>query len=438
MTTRKITDSTISMDTYLQLVELTEPPLLYHRWCFISIVSAAIGRNLWIQFGDERIYSNQFVTLIGPPGARKSTAINIAANILLDSGYEFFSGDRSSKEKFLQDWEHGFDNIAKGIEPGAQNQEIEDNVSMLLASNGLNSDSIAEVYIKAGELEDFLGAGNTNFVTMLTNLWDNPPKYTDRFKNSKSVYIPNPTINLLGGATTATFASIFNSNIIGKGMLSRMILVHGRGQRMRLTIPPPLPTALRGDIVQLLHGIRTKLRGPVSLKGDAYDTVDAIYHGFNELADARLASYSSRRLTHLLKLCLVIAATQAEMDITVDTVLLANSILSYTELYMPKALGEFGKSRNSELNQIVLDAIGSANKGNGVTMKKLVKRVGQDVDSVHELAMIVLKLKEAGKVDSKVVPGKSPEFFIVRSKVQQSDQYVDYSLLYEYKFKEAE
>jgi hypothetical protein len=410
--------------------------LLYHRWSFISIIAAALGRNLWLPFGEDNIYPNHFITLVGPPGARKSTAINIAARILLDSGYEHFAGDSSSKEKFIMDWEHGFDKINNGIEPGVKNADINDVLDSSLGS--VNRTGTAQAYIKAGELQDFLGTGNGGFIATLTNLWDNPPKYTDRFKNSKSIYLPNPTINLLGGATTTTFANIFSSNIIGQGMLSRLILVFGKGQRQKLTIPPPLSAELRNIIVQIVMVARTSLNGHVTLTQDAYKSIEDIYNSGTELQDARLATYSARRLTHLLKLCIVCAAIESSTVIEQSTVLLANTILTYTELYMPKALGEFGKSKSSEQSQIVMDAIYGGEDVGGLTLLELMSVVSQDIDNQHHLAEIVQKLVSAGKVY--LTKNKSPGTFMPVKKLikTKNSSQVDFNLLYEYKFKEMD
>lgn len=433
----KIIDAVSSMDTYLQMVETSEPPLLYHRWCFISAISAAIGRNIWLPFGEDNIYPNQFINLIGPPGSRKSSAINVATKMLRESGYEFFAGDRSSKEKFIADWAFGFDKIARGEEPEDKKKEI-DLVEAIIGEAGVTDETVKQAYIKAGELEDFLGAGNTNFVTTLTNLWDNPSQYTDRFKNSKSIFIPNPTVNMLGGATTTTFASIFSSNIIGQGMLSRMILVHGKGQRMKLTIPPRLPSEHRQVIIDLLFMIRTQLQGPCTLASGALPAIDDVYNSFTELPDARLASYSSRRLTHLLKLCIVIAASELTTEITKEMVILANSILTYTENFMPKALGEFGKSKSGEVSQVILDAITAAGQyePKGITISELLKVVSQDIDSIHELSQITLKLNSADKVSLGKRADGTTIFLPVNNRINSKTKHVDLNLLYEHKFKE--
>lgn len=437
MAPKRHIQGTSAMDMYLEMVELTESPLLFHRWCYISVVAASLARNTWLPFGERNIYPNFYINLIGPPGSRKSSAISIASGLLREAGYLHFCGDRSSKEKFMLDWEFGFDKINQGVEPEDKDASgALDMVDMILTPDGRDTSKVSEVYIRASELEDFLGSGNAGFISTLTNLWDNLPYYTDRFKNSKSLYIPNPTVNMLGGATTTTFANIFSASIIGQGMLSRMLLIHGRGQRMKLTIPPPLPPQLKLLILENLRAVRTSINGPMTLTPVAYEALDDIYNSNYEIADSRFASYFSRRLDHLLKLCIVIAASELTTEIDEEIVLLANTILTYTELGFSEALGEFGKSKSSEVTNIVLDAISAWESLGGIGIRELLKQVSHDVDSVHELAQITMKLEEAGKIQRGTSADKKGIVFMpIRKKIEQGDKFVDYSLLWEHKLK---
>ena len=61
----------------------------------------------------------------------------------------------------------------------------------------LAMDSPAESYIMSGEFTDFIGQGNMEFVTLLTNLWDNLDEYKQPKIQGKSVHVHKPTANLL-------------------------------------------------------------------------------------------------------------------------------------------------------------------------------------------------------------------------------------------------
>ena len=402
-------------EAYFELMENTESPYLFHRWCLISAVGTIINRQVYLPFGEGKIFPNQYVCLIGAPASRKSTAIKYIRKLLEESGYEHFASDRSSKEKFMLDMEFGFDRIARGEEVGQAMTDLETD---LFDSD--ESTKIGEAYICAGELQDFLGNGNAGFVSTLTNLWDNLPKYSDRFKNSKNVFIPNPTINLLGGATATTFANMFNSDIIGQGMLSRLLLIYGAGARQKLTIPPPLDPEGKANFIELFRLMRTTLRGECTFGLGAYEAIDHIYQSTGELDDHRLANYSGRRLDHLLKLCIITAALDLRLEISLDDVIEANTILSYTEDLMPKALGEFGKSRLSETTHAILLAITGAGNG-GISIAGLWKKVSTDLDRKEDMVTIIQKLTETEKIKI-----QGTVFVAVKAKTITNKKYVDF------------
>lgn len=409
-------------EAYFELMEHTESPYLFHRWCLISAVGTIINRQVYLPFGEGRIYPNQFVCLIGAPASRKSTAIKHIKTLVEESGYEHFASDRSSKEKFLIDMEFGFDRIARGEEVGQEMNELEEELF-----NSDTSTQVGEAYICAGELQDFLGNGNAGFISTLTNLWDNLPKYADRFKNSKSVFIANPTINMLGGATATTFAGMFNSDIIGQGMLSRLLLIYGAGARQKITIPPPLDGAIKANFVELFRAMRTSLHGACSFGAGAYEIIDQIYKTTPDLEDSRLLNYSGRRLDHLLKLCIVNAALELRLEITKEDVIKANTILSYTENLMPKALGEFGKSKLSEVTHNILQAITSGGD-TGMNLPALWKKVNTDLDRKEDMIGILQKLQEADKI--KITPDS--KFVAVRREASSNNKHVNYKLLKEH------
>src|SRR6187402_2504281 len=90
-------------DMYFEYVKDTESPKVYHRWSIISAVATALGRRCWLPFGANRIFPNMYIMLVGNPGTRKSVAIKGVRKVLSAAGYDKFSAERTSKEKFLLD-----------------------------------------------------------------------------------------------------------------------------------------------------------------------------------------------------------------------------------------------------------------------------------------------------------------------------------------------
>ena len=86
-------------DQYLDYTKDTEACSIYHRWCSIISISALLARNVYLKFGHFTVYPNIYGMLIGEPGARKTTAIKIAKELLRQTGYHTFAPNKTSKEK---------------------------------------------------------------------------------------------------------------------------------------------------------------------------------------------------------------------------------------------------------------------------------------------------------------------------------------------------
>lgn len=408
---------------YFDYTKDTESPMFYHRWCAISGIAALLGRQYQFPHGHFIVYPNFYTMLIGEPGARKSTAISIIKKLVQATGYNTVASNKTTKEKFLLDLEGGFDfsQEAAGDEP-SDFQEL----------FGSDDNSPREVLIAADEFGDFLGANNVEFVSLLTTLWDNLDHYDNRIKTGKSVHIVSPTVNILSGSTATGFAQTFPPEIMGQGFLSRMLLVYSDPSNKKIPFPTRPDDAATIEIVNSLSRIKNTVTGLAELEPTAKAMLEKIYVTFEGLEDSRFKSYSTRRFTHLLKLCLVTAAAHYSTSITEEHVLLANTILSYTETKMPMALGEFGKSKHSDIAHKIMTHLYEATAP--VTANDLWKVVHTDLENMVELGKILQGLAQAEKIQGVVVAGKPAGYLPKRKPISPSAAgLIDYTLLEETK-----
>lgn len=407
---------TTLFDNYFTYVADTEPPLIFHRWSMIGCVGALLGRQYYFPHGDFRIFPNQYIQLIGDPGTRKSTAIKMAVKILSAAGYDKFAADRTSKEKFLIDLEGRIDDDGKMIATHA----MED----LLGGEG----QPREVCIAADEFNQFVGHGNLEFLSLLGTLWDfddeNKP-FSQRLKQSRSVSIWQPTVSLVSGNTHAGFAEAFPAQAMGQGFLSRMIFVYGERSGRKITFPTTPPAELKQRMANQLMDIKASVFGEATMTKRAREMLEVIYRTFDGLGDVRFSHYSTRRFTHLLKLCLVITACAQRTEVQAEDVLFANTLLAYTEHFMPQALGEYGKARNADVSIKIMSLLHGSNKP--IPLSDLWKQVGSDLDKPSALNEIVANLLTANKIQFVEKMGYLPVREQLKSKV-----YVDYSLLKEF------
>jgi len=347
--------------------------------------------------------------LMGGAGSRKSTAIKIAANLLRKAGYDSIAAERSTKEKFLMDL--------------AGEGSIEDTKDLMEQNLFGDTDHISELLVAADEFNVFIGNGNIEFLSLLGTLWDYSGKFEDRKKNSKSLSIIDPTVSILAGNTATGFSLAFPAEAIGQGIFSRLILIHGEKTDKRITFPEPPSQDTERLLIDILHAIRQVASGNAILSVDARKILDAIYKSWRGIEDVRFESYGNRRFSQLLKLCLLCSASALRNTIEETDVIYANTILTHAEHLMPKALGEFGKARNSDVAHKVISLLEAAYEP--VTLKSIWKNVHNDLEDIGVLKDLLANLTIADKVIS------TKGGFLPKRKVLEelSTDFVDFTLL---------
>ena len=385
-----MTDNLI--DSYLKYTAESESPAIFHRWSIITCIAAYLSRDIHIQHGHFTIYPNLYTLLIGSAGSRKSSAINIAKGLLKQSGYNHFSPTKTTKEKFFID-------MAESNGTGSGNAEdfLEQTI---FGSKEDDPNSVSEMFIVAGEFNTFFGNNILDFVTDLGELWDYNGRFESKVKNSKSVQIMNPTINILGGNTPTGFSAAFPIEILGQGFFSRTIMIYGERTRAKITWPEPPDEQHTLELLTHIREIKLHAinAGRITITSSAKDLLDVIYKSWKDLDDARFESYSNRRFTHLLKLCMLTAAIRMSTSITPEDVVYANTVLSYAEHFMPKALGEFGKAKHADVAHKVLQILETYQ--GVVSVLELWKFVHNDLDKIGELGTILENLVRAEKIQT--------------------------------------
>lgn len=399
-------------DLYIDYTSETECPTLFHRWSMVSSVGAYLGRQVSLRHGFFTLYPNLYTLLVGSPGTKKSSAIKIATSIIKDAGYKSFGARKTRQEKFLMD-------LAE------QSEDSEDILDQNIFGD-VDDSKVSECFVAADEFNNFIGVGNMDFMSILGELWDYSGTYDYKLKNSKSVHIPNPTISILGGNTQTGMAQAFPTEAIGQGFFSRLLLVYSDPSGLKITFPPPPDEQLKHEIVTHLMRIKSSMFGAMDMTADAEKLLDTIYKEWNVIDDVRFEAYANRRLPQLLKLCLICAAADLKKEIDVDTVIYANTLLTYTELSMPKALGEFGKAKHSGATHKVMTVLDSTDKP--LTLYDLWKHVSNDLERRDQLIDIMGNLSMAGKVQT--VKGGGG-YLPVRKIVKDNITGVDFSLFKE-------
>lgn len=413
------------IDQYLAYACNNESPAIYHRWACITALGAALGNRVQFAHGHLHLSPNFYTILIGTPGVRKSTAIKMVGKILRRAGYHSISSGKTTKEKFILD-------LAEGVTAAGAAGRDEWGVMEQNLFGDLVTDIPACNLILADEMNDFFGNNILDFASFLGTLWDWEGPYENKIKNGPSVVIQSPTISFLAGTTPGTFASTFPPEIIGQGFFSRTLLIHGEPNGKRIAFPKPPTESDTALIVGAFKAIIDRPACTISLSHRAESLLEAIYNTNSVLTDGRFATYRTRRFTHLLKLCIILACAANAQSIDEPSIIYANTILHYAEQFMPKALGEFGRARSSGATDRLLSVIDSAPKI--WSYQDLWQSLSSEFESMQDMARAISNLIQAGKLQFVSSKELGTGGVLLNKKVKQHEEdpmteFVDYSLL---------
>lgn len=403
------------LSLYLQYTTGTECPTIFHRWCAITSLGAWLSRDIYFLQGHFKIHPNLYVMLVGDAGTKKSTSIKMSTRLMKLAGYRKYAAKKTRQEKFLLD-------MAEQAATGASGEV--DILDQNLFGDIPENLNIAETLIAADEFNNFIGVGNVEFMSILGELWDYEDDIFDyKLKNSKSIYLNSPTVSILGGNTPTGMNLCFPVDAIGQGFFSRLILVHAEPNGEKQTWMGLECEILQKKLIARLVEIKETMHGRVILTPESDALLDKIYKAWQPIDDVRFASYANRRFTILLKLILVVCANNLTMQITKKEVIYANTLLVAVEKNMSQALGEFGRSRNSDVTHKVLKFIDTASEP--LPFKEVWKQVYSDLEKRDQLVEILSNLLMAEKIQ------QLPQGYLPRKDVRVNEEAdtVDWNLL---------
>ena len=396
----------------IKLAENQEAADFSYLWAGLSCLAAQLARNVYIPFGNGKIYPNLYVMFVGDPGKRKSTAIKDLKKRIKAAGYQNICGDKVTMQKYLLD----LAGVGEGSIEGSNITEF--NLGITLGTN-----DYVESYINQDEFSDFIGINNYPFISLLGNFWDIDEPYVYRTKNGQSIEIPSPIVNILGATTPSQFNTIFPPAISEQGFLSRLIIVNIPESKRKIARPMPSDASVIEKVVDGLKAVR-KLSGELVMSDAVWDKLEEIYLSWKPVEDTRFAHYSTRRHTQLLKLCILATCSRYTIEMSVDDVVFANTLLSFTEHFMPQALGQFGKNKDGDVNSKVISYLRSSFP-TAKSLQDIIIPISTETD-VLSLQKILTNLVVAEKVvatsNGKYLP-KLPSYKDIKT------SHVDWSML---------
>lgn len=369
---------------YLAYTGESESPEDYHLWVGISSIAAVLRRRVFFDMGYFLVYPNMYVVLVSPPGrCKKSTAMRIGRSLFTQIPDIEFSADSTTRERLIQDLSMAF------------------------------KEEQSSLTVHSSEFASMLTSSGMDMVVFLTDIFDSPLEWTHKTKSSGTQKIRAPYLNLLAGTTPDWIAKAMPLDTIGIGLTSRVVFVYHDQPRVRDPIPvlSPEQRALEQLLVDDLKQI-SQISGQYFF--DA--TADKAYREWyksrlanpNVTGDPRLNGYYERKPIHLLKLCMIVAASKRNDTImTMEDLEQAMELMERTENKMPNVFANVGKNPLAvditDTLSVVLSRPGGITKAELLNMFKHSVRLEEMNEVLDTLAMIGQVVMRDGKYFARAV-----------------------------------
>lgn len=377
---------------------LPSPPL-FRKWAGIAAIAGALERKVWIRSMNMDLYPNLYTILVGPPGVGKTVVTRVTESLWRGITGLHVAPKSLTKPSLIDSLSEA--KRSKTWIDGPKSQFLE----------------FHSLLVNAGELGVLIPQYDSDFMNILTDIYDGGVYEERRRGNNLHILVKKPQLNILGATTPSYLNQTLPEGAWDQGFLSRTFLIFSGETEL---------VDLFGDeIVEEEHYslLRSDMRSIADMVGVfSFDAVarQAIreWHltgGQPKPDHPKLVHYNTRRSAHLLKLCMVASASRSEDRIIIaDDYLTALGWLLEAEAIMPdifKALTSGGDGKVIEEAYHYLYKIFMAS-GQPVPERRLVGFLAEKVPA-YNIVKIIETMEKSGqiakRIDDKGVTGWSPQ-----------------------------
>ena len=368
------------IDGWLEFMDNSEAPIIYHKWVAVSIIAAALERKVFLQW-DKELYPNFYIVLVGPPATRKGSAMGPGRRMLGNPDIKVqLVADVTTKEK-----------LALTFMDATKEFRSEEGF-------GFNEHSSLTLYSE--EFTVFLGYDNKDLLPWLCDWYDCKENWAYTTKHQKETVVKNLWLNIIGATTPDLLQDVLPRESFGSGLNSRIIYVYAGRKGKNVLFPhlavgkPEIWDKLESDL-----GIINLMQGEFQAD-QSYMDVWARWYPKNEevklAKDSRMSGYIGRRPTHLHKLAMILNISRdGGLILTAEDLLKGLEMLDEVESCMLETFSGMGRSETSQITERVLAYIRASE---GIRYSELLRHFRNDANA-QELALVVATLDEANLVN---------------------------------------
>ncbi len=273
-----------------------------------------------------------------------------------------------------------------------------------MTKSGTIYDQYCTTYFYSPELRTSFGNQNyvSDLVTVFTDLhgcpdiWENNTK-TRLLKTKDIEKLYNVCINFLGCSNPEWLAKGLQEDSFGGGFMGRIIFIYS--DEVRKTPESAwmeVPESMQGMKITLLKDLQRigQLKGAFNVTDEAHEFFKKLYMTYTGDFSGRMAGYYERKLTHALKIAMILSASLSnDMIITKKNITGALTLLETAEKRMPDAFMYINATREAQIAQKTIDVL---KEYKGVaSLKRLYSRIRHMIRNAREFDDIIEGLVES-------------------------------------------
>jgi hypothetical protein len=315
---------------YVYSLRGTEIPTLYAIWSALFMLSTAIKREAWTSWYPDKLFSNLYVILLGPPGrGKKSTTLDSQTQKII-TGFPQYMQSRSKTQIKAT-----IRTLTGKATPEALLEALKPNRNSITLLNELNEplkkksgDTMR--YKPGAQLAIILSEMSTTInkqqyaQTMIENLltlFDCHDQWPWRTVKRNVIMLEKLYTTFIAATTWKGFRESLPGAALGDGFLSRTIIVPIKTNPREMFPPKPVPNGPdRTEIMRRLAWIAEHTWGKHTISGEAIAAYREWYHYHIERTniDEEYQELYSRMDNHILKLMLLMKAQRYSTGNTIE------------------------------------------------------------------------------------------------------------------------
>lgn len=381
------------MDWITQFMAETEKaatPTIFTKWGAISAIAAALERKVWVRTAKGTLYPNLYVVLVAPPGVGKTLITGKVRKLLKTLGKHHIAPSSVTKASLI-------DALASANRHIVRPNEVP--ASVIFNSLQLVSD----------ELGVLLPKYDTEFMAVLTALYDNEPYSETRRTKDLNIEVKHPQLNILAGCPPAYLSSTLPEGAWDQGFISRTFLIYSGDRILAPIFGEAADTEFSDELKQRLRSI-AELYGKASFSPEAAQRLENWYmNGEEPKPDhPKLVSYNSRRIAHALKLSMIASVSESDsLVVEDDHVARAIDWMIEAEHYMTEIFKAMNNTSHSQLIEEVWYYVFNTFNREGkkpVNERRVINFVQQRTPA-HNVARVLEVMEKSGIIVREMAAG---------------------------------